>query len=372
MQKNNLIVESLYRTVNTAAQKKKLTESTDIIKEYKIGIVYQPEYEYTILSVLEDADGNFWWSDDDGRSSKTSFSSIEDAIKNYIKEYKWDIIRTDFVDEYAYLNYDYRFKESLAEARNPENDEINAAIRRYLSSNKAYIPKKDQELFAKYDIHPGKTFPWRGSSKNPRAVWGKGGGSGYGEKISANTLPNHPDYDIANKLTKKKLGGDDIEKPTNDIKYYNAGGKRDTINPKDTSKMSWNQFDALQPYHDVKADVLSTNNNIKRAKEREAERINQIKQDTQSTIDWNQSYKDKAMAYAKAKHADKKKNESLLKESQIPLTHDDVYDLISDVEYEVREAIQNIFDTYETTVGWGDVDPLIQQFVSDFVDVFIS
>ena len=36
MQKNNLIVESLYRTVNTAAQKKKLTESTDIIKEYKI------------------------------------------------------------------------------------------------------------------------------------------------------------------------------------------------------------------------------------------------------------------------------------------------------------------------------------------------
>ncbi len=59
-----------------------------------------------------------------------------------------------------------------------------------------------------------------------------------------------------------------------------------------------------------------------------------------------------------------------LTEGKEPITSENVYEFTEDVEATLREAIQSVFDTYETDVGWGDIDPLIMTFVSDFVDTF--
>ena len=89
---------------------------------------------------------------------------------------------------------------------------------------------------------------------------------------------------------------------------------------------------------------------------------------------WKKSSEDnlnKDIDTAVKKTAHKKKNESLsLKEEKEPI--EDIYELAGEVEYQLREAIQNIFDTYDTEIGWGDVEELVQTFVNDFVDVFVG
>lgn len=257
----------------------------------------------------------------------------------------------------------------LAEARNPENDEVNAAIKRYLSSDKAYIPKKDKELFNKYGITPDKLSKKFGSQK---IVTGAGGRNGS-TVISTDTMLNlHPDYDYANSLTKKKLSGGDIEQPTNDMRYYvNILNQRpDTRTPEDTSKMSWNQLKSLQPYIDEKSRIINSNEDIKRAKQREAEQIEQIKQDTQRQISYKQKDKDDTMRRAKLKHNAHNKNESLsLKESMFGYSRiNEIIDFLADIGYDDEdEACALFLSVLLNFVTEDQVNQAIEE-VTDYVE----
>lgn len=208
---------------------------------------------------------------------------------------------SDAID-YAPIQFKkYFLNESLTEARNPENDEVNDAIRRYLASDKAYIPKKDRDLFDKYGISPGKFKRQLG-----RYMDGPNGGV-----ISADSVDMvHPDYDLAGDLTKKKLDKGDKEYTTKDwMKWVDPYGDS-PVSDNDESRMSSNQFDSLQPYWQEKTAIKDAGRRRKRALQDEEERIQSIKDDTQRTLKYIDDDKARFIKSAKKKAAERK-NESL-------------------------------------------------------------
>lgn len=197
----------------------------------------------------------------------------------------------------------YFLNESLTEARNPENDEVNAAIRRYLDSDKAYIPKKDRDLFDKYGITPDK-FP---RSLGSRKYIQGSNGDVIGQDLPLNV---HPDYDFANAVTKQKLDKGDKEYTTKDwMKWVDPYGDS-PVSDNDESRMSSNQFDSLQPYWQEKTAIKDAGRRRKRALQDEEERIQSIKDDTQRTLKYIDDDKARFIKSAKKKAAERK-NESL-------------------------------------------------------------
>ena len=199
------------------------------------------------------------------------FSDLNDEAQQNLLDYMG-------VENASDMNWDIDMApiaiyESLTEARNPENDEINAAIKRYLSSDKAYIPKKDRELFDKYGITPGKFSRKYGSEKylhgsNDRVI---------GQDFLYNV---HQDYDFANLLTKEQIDGADKEIPSKDMlryRYMFGGGPIASEN--DDSVVSNNQFDSLQPYASEKEQIKAIQDRRNKALRDEEEKIKAIKKD---------------------------------------------------------------------------------------------
>lgn len=206
----------------------------------------------------------------------------------------------DWVEEF----YPELFDESLTEARNPENDEVNAAIRRYLASDKAYIPKKDRDLFDKYGITPDK-FP---RSLGSRKYIQGSNGDVIGQDLPLNV---HPDYDLANAVTKQKLDKGDREVSTKDMMgWYDLFDDGPKVSDNDTSKMSSNQFKSLQPYAQEKELIRDTRRRKNRALQDEEERIKAAKEETERRFKYADEDKERAMKKVRAKRA-ARKNESL-------------------------------------------------------------
>ena len=253
------------------------------------------------------ADG-FDWEDSD--TLWTAPGDIDNA--RLFDEYNWEEELQEILDECTdgsftvddFIVHDH-FEESLTEARNPENDEVNAAIKRYLASDKAYIPKKDRDLFDRYGITPGKF-----QRKLGRYMDGSNG-----EVISADYVDMvHPDYDLAGDLTKKKPDKGDKEYPTKDwMGWRDYWGDR-PISKNDDSTISPNQFKSLQPYASEKEAIWDAKRRRDRALQDEKERIQDIKDQTQRTLGYINDDKAKYMKLAKEKAAERHKarqNESL-------------------------------------------------------------
>lgn len=235
----------------------------------------------------------------------------------------------DFVPkEHKYVDsfYDYilqtlnRFitedkDESLTEARNPENDEVNATIRKW--ANNGRLSKKDKEILDKNGLFTKSNYKYWPSDGRTKAMTS----ASTRRQLTKGDINNtHPDYDLAGNLNKKKLGSEDIESDlsgqalrTGVFSYDDSMGQR-----KDNGyKVSRNQLRSLQPYAHEKHD-------IKRAKEDRDYYSRGLKSAEDRLSNIKNSVKDK--------HNAKKKNESLLKEDMNTTIVTNIVDWLADHE----------------------------------------
>ena len=182
----------------------------------------------------------------------------------------------------------------LTEARNPENDEINFIIRKWASKD-GRLTKQEKELLSDrgIELERGKSNPYgrypkvrKDEVKGPNGV------------TLTDVQDLHPDYDIANKLTKEHQWPRRV--PTNDIKtWYNHS---EGPNPHDVSEISMDEFKNLQPYNREKEDLYWKKDNVKRAEERVKYALDELEKE--------KARKSEVVTKAKAKH-NARKNESL-------------------------------------------------------------
>lgn len=171
-------------------------------------------------------------------------------------------------------------RESMAldEARNPENEPINKIIRKLgdfeLLSNEE---KKILEASGIEILAVVEDLGWT-------AIMGPNGEETNSDEIEHRVAESNGDFDFYNWLT--------IDKGTWEYEYdYN-----------DPTKMSVGEYRALQPYHNEKNAIMSSNGAIMSAK-------NEIKK---AKSDIRKAKKDKASILAKARAEHGKKNESLI------------------------------------------------------------
>ena len=355
-------------------KKKKLTESVPIANEYEVATVFWPDAGESVLRVWEDTDGDFWWADEWG-TSEHEFASLEDAIDDYKFNYSGEFDSIRMTPDYDYLD------ESLTEARNPENDEINAALRKW--ANDGNLTAKEKALIRDRGI----TLPNRRSSGYKSSILGK-------NRAIVNNAKNwvknaHPDTDFANALEKPRIDSSDVESPTGKYPYWDKNPYRDNhsflgktlyAGEPDGSKMSPNQFRTLQPYAHEKGqldyanrridrekhDIDYVNRDIEREKDKMAKaqanikKIEKDKNKIQNRIDDINNTKKSIVDQAKERHTSRK-NESLsLKEG---LRGSNLWGELFDKAYEyIYEAI---WDTLQS-IDWLDDDEI------DMDDIFVS
>ena len=303
MQKKNYIVESMYAKYTDSAdvQKKKLNESA---QDMWVLVPTQNRYDDPI-DVMKFAKkyGVF-------DSMSKAFDKAEELAPD-----RWDA----FVP--------VKLSKSLTEARNPENDEINAALRKW--ANDGNLTAKEKALIKDRGI----TLPNRRSRGYKSSILGKNRAIVNNAKDWVKNA--HPDTDFANALEKPRLGDGDVERYVGSpskwwYDRYSYASKVASRNP-DGSRMSDNQFKSLQPYADEKRSISFSNNDIEREKrdldwvnrdiEREKDKMaiaqanikrrEKDKNRVQNRIDDINNKKKSIVDQAKAKHTDKKKNESL-------------------------------------------------------------
>ena len=165
--------------------------------------------------------------------------------------------KKNYIVESMYAKYtdSTNLKESLTEARNPENDEVNATIRKWASSSKGNkMSAKDQEILNKNGL---KTTKYNDGSTR---VVGKHAGI---KKSDVKKL--HPDYDVANYLNKSRIDyfDDDKEYPLKSMIWDQSREKTNSRKDANTP-LSTNQFNSLQPYRHEKEEVKSANARARR------------------------------------------------------------------------------------------------------------
>lgn len=167
----------------------------------------------------------------------------------------------------------------LAEARNPENDEVNAALRKWADGGK--LTGKEKAMIKDRNI----TLPNRRMGEPVR-----GADNRWMYRHQMQTA--HPDADLANALEKPRLADDDREQSvfygeTNYIpkpKYITPPqayhNKLARGSESQSGKMSYNQFKSLQPYTKEKISINDAKEDARLA---------------QQAMDWE----DERLAYAK-------------------------------------------------------------------------
>lgn len=213
--------------------------------------------------------------------------------KNYIVE--------SMYDKYANTH-------RLDEARNPENDEVNATIRKWAKNGR--LSKKDKEILDKNGLFTKPAYKWN-IDERTKAM---SSAATHNQLTKRDINKTHPDYDLAGKLKKKKLDSEDIEDNLSRQAWRQGMLSYDYFDDqrKDNDyKVSRNQLKSLQPYTQEKHD-------IKRAKEE----IDYYSQKLKSAEDKLSNTRNSV----KAKHDAKEKNESLsLKEG---LNYDDLTEIL--------------------------------------------
>ena len=255
MQKNNYIVESMYAkyTGRTNVQKKKLNESA---QDMWVLVPTQNRYDDPIdVKKFAKEYGIF-------DSMSKAFDKAEELAPD-----RWDA----FVP--------IRLSESLTEARNPENDEVNAALRKWADGGK--LTGKEKAMIKDRNI----TLPNRRMGEPVR-----GADNRWMYRHQMQTA--HPDADLANALEKPRLADDDREQSvfygeTNYIpkpKYITPPqayhNKLARGSESQSGKMSYNQFKSLQPYTKEKISINDAKEDARLA---------------QQAMDWE----DERLAYAK-------------------------------------------------------------------------
>ena len=256
---------------------------------------------------------------------------------------------TDLSDEEYYELEDAYYAEcnftdeSLKEARNPENDEVNAVIRKWANSDRNRLSKKDQEILDKNGLSLEDDAWRKGAKRIVGPVYNKDNRDRNMTK--GYVKGTHPDYDLKGYLSKKPQSYGDTEVP---IGWWNSSYvKANKDDPyaamnarhrKDArQKMSSNQFKSLQPYADEKKELRQNNgaskdaykrakevqalakdkikdagmkDNFKKAVRKYARDMNYASRLENDAADYKKDA-NRALQQAKEKHAAKKKNESL-------------------------------------------------------------
>lgn len=225
--------------------------------------------------------------------------------------------------------------EELTEARNPENDEVNAVIRKWANSDRNRLSKKDQDILDKNGLSLEDDAWRKGSKRIAGPVYNKDNEAHY-IMTKDHVKRTHPDYDLKGHLSKKPQSYNDTEVPiaswNSSYVKANKDDPHTVMNAhyrKDAEqKMSPNQFKSLQPYADEKKAFRQNKEDSKyaskRAKELQARAkdnfnyaVQNYDRDMSYAFDWENdaaNYKkdaNRAVQQAKEKHAAKKKNESL-------------------------------------------------------------
>lgn len=133
--------------------------------------------------------------------------------------------------------------ESLNEARNPENDEVNSVLRKWANSNRNRISKRDQKVLDDAGVKLEPYFPGEKekivvsseSERRPSGVYERGWGK-------ENIRRMHPDHDIANDVkTDRELH---ISNP------YNRNKNRWDYDDHQPNRETSAEARALRPYSD--------------------------------------------------------------------------------------------------------------------------
>jgi hypothetical protein len=185
----------------------------------------------------------------------------------------FDVMGTKISFNRDILNYLEPVNEELTEARNPENEEVNAIIAKYLGK-KSKISKKEQEVLDKYGISRNKYGDFVGPNGKelrsfgrktvqgpeiPVSKYGSRGRQHWDWSANADFRSGKKDsfdaVDYANYLTKETPG--EGEYPATNDNYYNrkkSSGRWDNEYPSTPSEDA-----ALRPYSDkyqeLKANV---------------------------------------------------------------------------------------------------------------------
>ncbi len=197
----------------------------------------------------------------------------------------------------------------IDEARNPENDEVNATIRKWANNDR--LSKKDKEILDKNGLFTKSTYKYWPSDGRTKAMTSKA----TRKQLTKDDINNtHPDYDLTGKLNKKELDRGDVEddlyttrtrsgvarnyEPDRPFGYDYDYDRilRDTSRKDANYKVSVNQLRSLQPYTDEKQEIRSARKDRDYAAQKlksAEDRLSGIKNSV------------------KAKHDAKKKNESL-------------------------------------------------------------
>lgn len=263
----NLIVESLYEkygatTPDVKTQKRKaLVEHIDLSD--KLGNIVRPggmrdeskicdvvanhtAYEEMFREIGYDDDCSliFYLDDADAMNIQSIVDDINDEFSakdmpNYAQVCSYTNSPAIEVQElYRSINA-YIENESLTEARNPENDELNKIIHNWGETGE--LTSQDLEMLNKhgieYKIDPaGTPVLYGGGSAITRAM--------------VTSKKRHPDYDFANKTMKpgSEIGDVELSFPTA-LQFVQPGFERETYpNRKDAGyRASINQLRSLQP-----------------------------------------------------------------------------------------------------------------------------
>lgn len=262
--------------------------------------------------------------------------------------------------------------ESLNEARNPENDEVNAILKNKIG--KARLTKKEQEILDKYGITRDEDGDWigpngkrmyKGAEKTvygPTApgkyhksrTWELGNQKGYPK--NRRHKDSYDEVDFANYLTKEPTDfnySQPYRGKAVDNKPYETPAMSKANRPySDDYKAAKEYRDRNQKWADREAENIMSDDEIEKMVNDYREKLKKRQEldskdmhKYQQSANENQKEIDDIIARAKAKH---QKNESL--EDKIP--EKDVYgriidwpDRFTDKEYKLYQKLENnLFD----------------------------
>lgn len=254
------------------------------------------------------------------------------------------------IDELAPDRWDafipVRLSESLTEARNPENDEVNAIIKKHLGK-KSHISKKEQEILDKYGISRDEYGRFKGKNgevlaKSSTTVYGPRKASRYGtirRNWDLSKGYNNPNYqktadsfdnvDFANYLNKDHGDTTSIDRTIYDSRrkdrwrddYAFTQAEKDALKPysdeykalKDSADYEKNWLDynkneySYDSDEDIEKKVAEYKQKLLRDRDHNKQRMDSIQADYDKASKELNDFRDSI----KAKQAAKKKNESL-------------------------------------------------------------
>ncbi len=378
------IVESLYGKYGL--NEKVNIDNDDIIETTLLWSVYKDELEAGIkeleqkgIKVLNvDQPDEDWFEFEIDIQGKKSIICDE-----LIKEYG---SKEDAEEFYPELFEDY-----LNEARNQENDEVNAILKNKLG--KARLTKKEQEILDKYGITRDEDGDWVGP--NGKRMWKRSGKSVYGptapgkyhksrtwELGNQGGYPKNPQHkdsydevDFANYLTKE---------PT-DFNYSQPYRGRAVNNePYETPAMGKanrpysDDYKTAKEYRDYNQrrandiDVMSDDEVEKeideyRKKLKQSQQSDQrVKDRIQGKADKNQKEIDDIIARAKAKH---QKNEALNEAAVNINSRDDYYNYIwNSLYFTIKDDILQTLSHKEVDSKY--LERFLDDVAEDLTDMF--